>query len=77
MANLLGHPENDFLNCGVAVAPVTDFRLYGEFLIIKLLQYDTQLISESTYSEAAQSEWHDGQRQINEAGKCIKENTAF
>ncbi len=23
------------------------------------------------------SEWHDGQRQINEAGKCIMENTAL
>ncbi len=23
------------------------------------------------------SEWHDGQRQINEAGKCIRENTAL
>ncbi len=23
------------------------------------------------------SKWHDGQRQINEAGKCISENTAF
>ncbi len=23
------------------------------------------------------SEWHDGQRQINEAGKCIRENTAW
>ncbi len=23
------------------------------------------------------SEWHDGQRRINEAGKCIRENTAF
>ncbi len=51
MANLLGHPENDFLNCGVAVAPVTDFRLYGEFLIV---EYDIRLISESLYNEAAQ-----------------------
>ncbi len=24
-----------------------------------------------------QSEWHDGQRQMNEAGKCIRENTAL
>ncbi len=23
------------------------------------------------------SEWHNGQRQINEAGKCIRENTAL
>ncbi len=23
------------------------------------------------------SEWHDGQRQINEAGKCIRENAAL
>ncbi len=23
------------------------------------------------------SEWHDGQRQINEAGKCIRENTTL
>ncbi len=23
------------------------------------------------------SEWHDGQRQINEAGKCIRGNTAL
>ncbi len=23
------------------------------------------------------SEWHDGQMQINEAGKCIRENTAL
>ncbi|VUZ39744.1 unnamed protein product, partial [Hymenolepis diminuta] len=28
VANMLGHPDNDFLFCGVAVAPVTDFRLY-------------------------------------------------
>ncbi len=24
-----------------------------------------------------QAEWHDGHRQINEAGKCIRENTAL
>ncbi len=24
-----------------------------------------------------ESDWHDGQRQINEAGKCIRENTAL
>ncbi len=24
-----------------------------------------------------ESEWHDGQRRINAAGKCIKENTAL
>ncbi|KAM3183357.1 hypothetical protein ACTXT7_010504 [Hymenolepis weldensis] len=29
VVNMLGHPDNDFLFCGVAVAPVTDFRLYG------------------------------------------------
>ncbi len=23
------------------------------------------------------SEWHDGQRQLNEAGKCIRKNTAL
>ncbi|KAH9279406.1 Dipeptidyl aminopeptidase-like protein 6 [Echinococcus granulosus] len=28
VANILGHPDNDFILCGVAVAPVTDFRLY-------------------------------------------------
>ncbi len=37
----------------------------------------------STYSpqlclkQPPQSKWHDGQRHINEAGKCIRENTAF
>ncbi|KAF5405704.1 Dipeptidyl peptidase 4 [Paragonimus heterotremus] len=28
VGHLLGHPENDLIRCGVAVAPVTDFRLY-------------------------------------------------
>ncbi len=27
--------------------------------------------------DPSKSEWHDGQRQINEAGKCIRENTAL
>ncbi len=28
-------------------------------------------------SRSPKSEWHDGQRRINEAGKCIRENTAL
>ncbi len=28
-------------------------------------------------SRSPESKWHDGQRQINEAGKCIRENTAL
>ncbi len=27
--------------------------------------------------DPSKSEWHDGQSQINEAGKCISENTAL
>ncbi len=27
--------------------------------------------------DSPKSEWHDGQRHINEAGKCIRENTAL
>ncbi|OON16536.1 hypothetical protein X801_07651 [Opisthorchis viverrini] len=28
VAHLLGHPENNLTRCGVAVAPVTDFKYY-------------------------------------------------
>ena len=28
-AHAIGHPDNDVFTCGVAVAPVTDFRYYG------------------------------------------------
>ncbi len=28
-------------------------------------------------SRSLKSEWHDGQRRIIEAGKCIRENTAL
>ncbi|KAL7055161.1 hypothetical protein AAHC03_024285 [Spirometra sp. Aus1] len=42
VANLLGHPENSFLNCGVAVAPVTDFRLYDSAYTEKFLGLFTE-----------------------------------
>ncbi len=31
----------------------------------------------SAMSRSPKSKWHDGQRRINEAGKYIRENTAF
>ncbi|VDK41360.1 unnamed protein product [Taenia asiatica] len=37
VANILGHPDNDFILCGVAVAPVTDFRLYDAAYTEKFL----------------------------------------
>ncbi|KAM7534079.1 hypothetical protein Aperf_G00000105055 [Anoplocephala perfoliata] len=37
VANMLGHPDNDFIHCGVAVAPVTDFRLYDSAYTEKFL----------------------------------------
>ncbi|VDM31458.1 unnamed protein product [Hydatigera taeniaeformis] len=37
VANILGHPDNDFIFCGVSVAPVTDFRLYDAAYTEKFL----------------------------------------
>ncbi|KAL3311535.1 Inactive dipeptidyl peptidase 10 [Cichlidogyrus casuarinus] len=30
VGHLLGHPRNELIRCGVSVAPVTNFKLYGE-----------------------------------------------
>ncbi|VDD75731.1 unnamed protein product [Mesocestoides corti] len=61
VASILGHADNDFINCGVAVAPVSDFGLYDSAYTEKYL---------GLYSENAHE-----YKLFKQAISCFKQRT--
>ncbi len=56
--------------------------LFGEHTCIVFLRWDCRFSAYARHSphpclDPPKSEWHDGLRRINEAGRCIKKNTAL